>query len=980
MAAVVTGAMGTLLPKLANLITKEYNLHKGVKGEIMFLKAEMEHMEAALVEISEAPIDQPPDKQIKLWAKDVRDLSYDLEDNIDKFMVHIETHGQPEKSHSFRGFIDKCLSLLTKGKIRHKVGIDIEDIKRHIKEISERRKRYQIDGKAPAKPPGPTVDTLRLSTLYKKATELVGIDEKSLEVVEMLTEGDEVSKKQLKVVSIVGFGGLGKTTLANAVYKKMKGQVDIKTQKPQFDCAAFISVSLNPNMKRIFKSLLHQLDKHTYQNINEASWGEEQLINEIRTFLEIKRYLIVIDDIWDKSVWENIKYVLIANEHASRVITTTRVLDVAQQAGGVYRLKPISVADSRKLFYQRIYETENKSPPNHLVEVSEKILDRCGGVPLAIITIGSLLSSKKGRAHTHEYWSKVYKSISSGLDNSHDDVKNMRRILSVSYSDLPPYLKTCLLHLSLYPGDYEIESEQLIWKWVGEGFMKIEQGRCLYEVGEHYLDELINKSLVQPVEFDNAKKVRSCRIHDMVRDLITSLSNEENFITTVGCQHPKYLPSKIRRLSVQSRKGEVSNQLATMNLSPVRTLTVSSRAFSLLPTLTCLPVLRVLDLTGCEQVDNNYWKDICNLFHLRYLSLKSTSVTKIPKKIGNLQFLQVLDISSTEIAEFPPTFIQLTQLLLVHLLNSIGCAMPRLLCSMCSLLSLSITVKTLGEEDLQVLGSIPSLIELHIQMKKPTQARDRRLVVGSNYPFLCLTRFSLTCDTMELRFSQGAMKSLHTLRLDFNNVLGTLLQFGDFVFGLENLSSLEHIHVKFIKGKKQAMQNVRNAVGQEVSMNQNKPKLCFPATIEEGLQRYSASTGGPVVIGCIPYRVCSSDGKLEVLVISSRKGHGKKFPKSDWMLDESMDEAARRSALWEAGLRGHTGPVLGSWLYKSRHYDDTCEVYMFPFHIADELEWWPEMASRKRTWATTQQVMDGYQHLWMREALERLVARYGKSY
>uniref|UniRef100_A0A453DIT9 Uncharacterized protein n=1 Tax=Aegilops tauschii subsp. strangulata TaxID=200361 RepID=A0A453DIT9_AEGTS len=271
-----------------------------------------------------------------------------------------------------------------------------------------------------------------------------------------------------------------------------------------------------------------------YQNINEASWGEQQLISEIRTFLENKRYLIVIDDIWDKSVWENIKYALIENGYGSRVITTTRVLYVSLQAGGVYRLKPLSVVDSRKLFYQRIYEMENKSPPNQLVEVSERILKRCGGVPLAILAIGSLLSSEKGTTHTHEYWSKVYKSISLGLDNNHDDVKNMRRILSVSYSGLPPHLKTCLLHIGLYPEDYEIETEQQIRKWVGEGFVKKEQGKSLYEVGGNYLDELINKSLVQPVKFENANKMCSCRIHDMVRDLIISLSNEENFLTTIG--------------------------------------------------------------------------------------------------------------------------------------------------------------------------------------------------------------------------------------------------------------------------------------------------------------------------------------------------------------------------------------------------------------------------------------------------------------
>ena len=298
----------------------------------------------------------------------------------------------------------------------------------------------------------------------------------------------------------------------------------------------------------------------------------------------------------------------------------------------------------------------------------------------------------------------MYKSISLGLDNNHDDVKNMRRILSVSYSGLPPHLKTFLLHLGLYPEDYEIEAEQLIWKWVGEGFVRKEQGRGLYKVGEDYLKELVNINLVQPSYLNSLR-----RVHDMVRDFITYLSHEENFLTTPDFQQLEYLPSKIRRLSLQTRNEEVGNQLATVSLSHVRSLTVFTPAFSLLPALLCFPVLRVLDLAECE-VYNTHWNDICNLFHLRYLNLRGTSITNIPKEIGNLQFLQVLDIRSTKIEEeLSSTFAQLTQLLLIHMLNSITYAVPRWMCSMSYLFFLSITLKTLGEEDLQVLGSIYSV-------------------------------------------------------------------------------------------------------------------------------------------------------------------------------------------------------------------------------------------------------------------------------
>ncbi|KAG2661346.1 hypothetical protein PVAP13_1KG500500 [Panicum virgatum] len=119
------------------------------------------------------------------------------------------------------------------------------------------------------------------------------------------------------------------------------------------------------------------------------------------------------------------------------------------------------------------------------------------------------------------------------------------------------------------------------------------------------------------------------------------------------------------------------------------------------------------------------------------------------------------------------------------------------------------------------------------------------------------------------------------------------------------------------------------------------------------LQRYSQRTGGRIVVGCIPYRV-RCDGELEVLVITSQKGHGMMFPKGGWEEDESMDEAARREALEEAGVLGDTEPVLGFWHYKSRRYvDQTYEGFMFPLRVADELHQWPEMASRKRTWVSS---------------------------
>jgi hypothetical protein len=303
-------------------------------------------------------------------------------------------------------------------------------------------------------------------------------------------------------------------------------------------------------------------------------------------------------------VWKIIKHALIENEYGSRVLATTRNLDIAKAVGHVYQLQPLSIVDSRKLFYQRMFGSEEKTIPIQLPRVATDILKKCGGIPLAIITIASLLASNEGNKNAHEYWSMVYRSMGSGLQSSHDDLKNMMSILSVSYFDLPPHLNPCLLYLGLYPEDYRIETSKLIWKWVGEGFIKKEHGKSPYKTGEEYLDELINRSLVQLVDIGDSKhKATHCRIHDMVFDLITSLSNDENFLTRLDGQQLVSVPSKVRRLSLQTRNEKV-NQLQTMSLSHVRSLTVANSAFTLLP-ITSFPLLRALDLSGCR-IDKLY--------------------------------------------------------------------------------------------------------------------------------------------------------------------------------------------------------------------------------------------------------------------------------------------------------------------------------------------------------------------------------------
>uniref|UniRef100_A0A0E0R8M5 Jacalin-type lectin domain-containing protein n=1 Tax=Oryza rufipogon TaxID=4529 RepID=A0A0E0R8M5_ORYRU len=677
---VVTGAMHTLLPKLDTLLTVEYNLHRGLKGEIKCLKAELETMHAALMRVSEA---ETTDKMVKIWARNVREISYDIEDIIDTFMVHVEAHPSA-RLRGIKGFFIRSLGLLTRAKIRRRIAIDIRDIKVLVKEVAERRDRYRVDVDQPM---AQAIDT-RLYGMYEETTRLVAMSGPTDELSSLLMEGEGTSKRQLKVVSIVGVGGLGKTTLANVTYQRLRHQ---------FDCDAFVSVSLKPDLKRILSSLLRQVSEEDYTNIE--TWEAEELINRIMRVLVDKRYIVIIDDIWDESAWKCIKCALVENNCGSRIITTTRSVNVATSCcsdidGTVYKLKPLLHDDSKQLFYKRVFGSENECHPE-LKETSEKILKKCGGVPLAIISIASLLANKPRNISE---WNSVHNFIGSGLEKGFS-MENMGQILSISYNDLITFNPEAL-----------IPTDQLVRRWIAEGFVHGQHDTVSQlELGYSYFFELINRSMIQPEHLNNC-----CRVHDMVLDLIRSLSTEENFVTIFdGYQHTDR-PEKVRWLSLQNNEEGHNLTHANLNLSHLRSVIVFPGATNLMPPLSNLPVLRVLDAEHCRDLENHHIAGVGKLFHLRYLGLRETNITELPRELGNLHCLHTLDLCRTSITELPSTAVRLKQLVRLYIEDSVklpkGIGELNLL-QVLSFIGVSSSPDIVGE-----LGNLTELRVLHISL------------------------------------------------------------------------------------------------------------------------------------------------------------------------------------------------------------------------------------------------------------------------
>lgn len=282
-----TGAMGSLLHKLDELQKEEYNLEISVKTDIESFSEELMEMQLALCKVSEVQRDNLDD-QIKRWADSVREMSYDIEDVVDGFLVHSEP---ASNTGFFMGLMQKMFNFFKRGKTHNPIGHAIRDIKKQVQVAADRRKRFKVDEGVANVAVAITIDP-RISAIYKDQKELVGIKEPRNELIKWFSDKDgDVSKQKLKIISIVGFGGLGKTTLAKSVYDKLH---------TQFHPRAFVSVGRNPDVKSVLKEILRELGYDS----SATSLNEKHLIDELHKLLQNKRYVpLTLSAMISRPIW-----------------------------------------------------------------------------------------------------------------------------------------------------------------------------------------------------------------------------------------------------------------------------------------------------------------------------------------------------------------------------------------------------------------------------------------------------------------------------------------------------------------------------------------------------------------------------------------------------------------------------------------------------------------------------------------------------
>ncbi|CDP10113.1 unnamed protein product [Coffea canephora] len=640
----------TILPfvlrQLSTFLREEGQLLGGLRQEVQFIMDELGHIRAFLREAEEKEEDAQP--RLQEWIKQVREVAYDIEDFLDEFGARFPRH----PTTGFHGSVRRTFSSIKNLKARHRGASKIQSIKSRIKSISEGHQRYQsefgISTQASNSLSAANNTTWRYSrddALLVEEAKLVGIEQPKKHLISQLLKGDDC---QLKVVSVVGMAGLGKTTLV----KKVHEDPDVISH---FPVRAWVTVSQTCDFQDLLKDLIRQLCKEGKKPVPQLieSMTTAELKEFIKNFLQqAGRYAIVFDDVWDVEFWNTIKFALPESSRGNRVMLTTRKADVAsasciESRGLVYKMEPLSIEDSWTLFCNKIFNGDNC--PGHLMDAAKGILDKCAGLPLAIIAISGLLALKD--VNRIEEWEKVRRSLGGELEGT-GKLDRVKKILCLSYNDLSWQLKTCLLYTSVFPEDYKIQGVRLINLWIAERFVEWREGMNIEDIAWGYLSELVNRSIIQVTRVFYEGIPRHCQIHDLWREIIISKSREQNMATITAGQPTRWPSEKVRRLVVHSSR---SNNTQHHQQRPNYCFDCL-RSFITVGSMD--PPLFKIGQATLEKIPN----EIFNLFHLNYLNLFGTRVERVPKAIGKLQHLEYLNLGNTRVRELPMEILKLQKL------------------------------------------------------------------------------------------------------------------------------------------------------------------------------------------------------------------------------------------------------------------------------------------------------------------------------
>ncbi|KAM3234341.1 hypothetical protein P3L10_019701 [Capsicum annuum] len=415
---------------------------------------------------------------------------------------------------------------------------------------------------------------------------IVGFKEETNWLISKLTSGP----KDLDVISITGMPGSGKTTLAYKVYND-------ESVCSNFDIRAWCTVNQEYDEKKLLVKLFNQVtgsDLRFRVDIDVADKLRRQLFG--------KRYLIVLDDVWDTTTWDDLTRPFPDVEKGSRIILTTRQKEVAFH-GKVntdpLNLRLLSPEECWELLEKRAFGEQ--SCADELLDVGKEIAENCKGLPLVADLIAGVIA---GREKTKSVWLEVRNNLNSIIFGSEVDVM---KVIELSYDYLPHHMKPCFLYLASFPNDTAVDRVMLKMYWCAEGLVEQTGMKSLEEVMEIYLDNLISSSLV--IAFNEIGHYPTCQLHDLVHNFCLIKAKEEKLFEQISSSDPSSSTDLMPHM--------VSFNFNKEHFGPINFMENHlSDAYSLL-------------------------NEICMLNHLRFLRIGS-EVKFLPSSFSNLWNLETL--------------------------------------------------------------------------------------------------------------------------------------------------------------------------------------------------------------------------------------------------------------------------------------------------------------------------------------------------
>ncbi|GMN66639.1 hypothetical protein TIFTF001_035699 [Ficus carica] len=469
-----------------------------------------------------------------------------------------------------------------------------------------------------------------LATSIVEESDVYGREDDKENIIDLLLSNDDSGNK-VHVIPIVGMGGIGKTTLAGLVYHNDR-------VSESFDVKAWVTVSDYFDTLRLTKAILQNVVGSQAQDNKDLN----QLQEALKKALKGRKFFFVLDDVWNKkyNLWCDFMRAFETGARGSKLIVTTRDEKIASMVAPNVRphqLGAISDEECRKLLAKHVFCSGSPSAYPNMEVISGKIVERCKGLPLAVISLAGLLRAQP----SPKEWERILHADIWEMQNN-DDVEILPS-LWLSYHYLPPHLKRCFAYCSLFPHDYELDKEELILLWRAENLLAIQKGQRPEEVGEDYFNDLVARSLFRRTP------ASAYVMHDLVSDLAKFVSAE--FCLSWDEYNSNTSKSKARHLFLGNK---IVDSKAISQAKYLRTLLAPSWG-SYWPTflttdwgmksslLSVAQSLRVLSLRGY------FYRDlpdsIEDLKHLRYLNLSSSTIESLPDTVCNLHNLQILLLS-----------------------------------------------------------------------------------------------------------------------------------------------------------------------------------------------------------------------------------------------------------------------------------------------------------------------------------------------